>query len=219
MKITIINGSPRKSGNTSKMCDSFARGIKKINPNAEIESIFLYDLSFKGCISCFSCKLKGGISYGKCALHDDLTSVLQKASNSDILVLASPIYLMDVSGEMKSFLERLCYSYGSYETGYRSLAPKKIKTVTIYTMNNLPEYAPNGAMDNIDMFVGHIFTPPTRICAYNTYQFHDYSKYLVEVFSESEKNGYKEKTFPKELLTAFNVGKELAYNFLNPNID
>ena len=60
------------------------------------------------------------------------------------------------------------------------------------------------------MFMGHIFTPPTRICAYNTYQFHDYSKYVVKVFSESEKNGYKEKFFPNELLTAFNLGKELA---------
>ncbi len=219
MKITIINGSPRKNGNTSKMCDAFVRGIRNFDPKAEIETIFLYDLSFKGCISCFSCKLNGGKSYGKCALHDDLTPILQKVSDSDILVLASPIYLMDVTGEMKSFLERLCYPYGSYETGYRSLAPKKIKTVTIYTMNNLPEYAPLGAMDNIDMFVGHIFTPPTRICAYNTYQFRDYSKYLVEVFSESEKNEYKEKTFPKELLTAFNIGKELACNFLNLNID
>lgn len=219
MKITIINGSPRKSGNTSKMCDAFARGIRDIYPKAEIVTIFLYDLSFKGCVSCFACKLKGGVSYGKCDLHDDLTPVLQEASNSDMLVLASPIYLMDITGEMKSFLERLCYPYGSYETGYRSLAPKKMKTVTIYTMNTLPEYAPQGAMDNIDMFVGHIFTPPKRICAYNTYQFRDYSKYLVEVFSESEKNGYKNTIFPKELLAAFNLGKDLAYNLLSLSMD
>lgn len=219
MKITIINGSPRKSGNTSKMCDSFVRGIKEINPNAEIESIFLYDLSFKGCTSCFSCKLKGGKNYGKCAMNDGITPILHKASISDILVLASPVYFMDVTGEMKSFLERLCYPYGSYETGYHSLAPKKMKTVTIYTMNTLPEYAPQGAMDNIDMFVGHIFTPPKRICAYNTYQFRDYSKYVVEVFSEREKDEYKKRCFPDELLAAFNLGKELACNSLKSIVD
>lgn len=125
---------------------------------------------------------------------------------------------MDVTGEMKSFLERLCYPYGSYETGYRSLAPKKMKTVTIYTMNTVPDYALQGAMDNIDAFVGHIFTPPKRLCAYNTYQFHDYSKYVVEVFSENEKNEYNEKTSPKELLAAFNLGKDLACNLLTPSI-
>lgn len=95
-----------------------------------------------------------------------------------------------------------------------------MKTVTIYTMNTLPEYAPQGAMDNIYMFVGHILTPPKRICAYNTYQFRNYSTYAAEVFSESENNEYKEKCLPNELLTAFNLGKDLARNtILNPSID
>lgn len=210
MKITIINGSPRKNGNTSKMCEAFIEGVKSINSTAEIMTAHLYDLSYKGCTSCFSCKRKGGRSYGRCAMTDGLTPVLNEIAISDILVLASPIYLMDVTGEMRSFLERLCYPYGSYETGYRSLAPKKMRTVTIYTMNTLPEYAPQGAMDNVDMFVGHIFTPPKRISAYNTYQFNDYSKYVVEVFSESEKKAYRERNFPKELLEAFNIGRELS---------
>lgn len=210
MKTVIINGSPRKKGNTSEMCDSFANGIKSKHPNAEIIRINLYDYTFKGCLSCFSCKLKGGKSYGRCIIQDELTPVLQTASEADCLVIASPIYLMDITGAMKSFLERLCFPFGSYEQGYRSLAPKKMHTVTIYTMNCSQELAPTYAMDNIDRFIGHIFTNPKRLCAYNSYQFQNYSKYVVEVFSEADKAMYRSGIHPMELDQAFRLGVDIG---------
>lgn len=206
MKTVIINGSPRKNGNTAKMCEAFVNGFQSKHPEGEIVRVHLYDYTFKGCISCFSCKLKEGKSYGRCCVQDELASVLQIASTADCLVIASPIYLMDVTGAMKSFLERLCFPFGSYEHGYRSLAPKKMRTVTIYTMNCTSEIAPTSAMDNVDRFIGHIFTPPERICAYNTYQFNDYSKYVVEIFSETEKFKYRLDIFPQELQKAFILG-------------
>ncbi len=206
MKTVIINGSPRKNGNTAKICVSFAEGIRLKHPDAEINSVHLYDLTFKGCLSCFSCKLKGGKNYGRCSVVDELSPVIRIAAEADCLVLASPIYLMDVTGMMKSFLERLCFPFGSYEYGYRSLAPKKMRTVTIYTMNCLPEMAPVSAMDTVDRFLGHIFTPPERLCAYNTRQFNDYSKYVVEVFSETDKARYNADRFPKILHEAFLLG-------------
>lgn len=206
MNTVIINGSPRKDGNTARMCESFANGIRLRYPDVEIAMVHLYDYSFLGCRSCFACKLKGGKSYGQCCVQDELTSVLQLAAKADCLVLASPIYLMDITGVMKSFLERLCFPFGSYEPGYRSLAPKKMRTVTIYTMNCVPESAPKATMDNIDRFIGHIFTSPERVCAYNTYQFRNYSKYVVEVFSETEKADYRSKVFPEELAAARRLG-------------
>lgn len=206
MKTVIINGSPRKEGNTAKMCESFANGMRLRHPDAEISHVHLYDYTFKGCVSCFACKLKGGRSYGRCGVQDELTSVLQLASTADCLVIASPIYLMDITGAMKSFLERLCFPFGSYELGYRSLAPKKMRTVTIYTMNCPSEMMPAAAMDNIDRFIGHIFTSPERLCACNTYQFRDYSKYVVEVFSESDKASYRSDVFPQELEKALRLG-------------
>lgn len=206
MNTVIINGSPRNDGSTARMCESFANGIRLRYPDVEIAMVHLYDYSFKGCRSCFACKLKGGKSYGQCCVQDELTPVLQLAAKADCLVLASPIYLMDITGVMKSFMERLCFPFGSYESGYRSLAPKKMRTVTIYTMNCQPEMAPRVAMDNIDSFIGHIFTPPERVCAYNTYQFQDYSKYVVEVFSEADKADYRSKVFPQELATARRLG-------------
>ncbi len=66
---------------------------------------------------------------------------------------------MDVNSSAKAFLERLCFSLGSYEVGYRSLATKKALVVTIYTMNTNKKFAPVKAMNNVDMFLGHIFSP------------------------------------------------------------
>lgn len=57
-KIYIINGSPRKQWNTAQMCESFAKGAK--DNGADVEIAHLYDIDFKGCRSCFSCKLKDG---------------------------------------------------------------------------------------------------------------------------------------------------------------
>ena len=55
---------------------------------AETEFIHLYDLNYKGCTSCFACKIKDGKSYGKCAVRDELTPILRKIEESDGIILA-----------------------------------------------------------------------------------------------------------------------------------
>lgn len=210
MEIVIINSSPRKNGNTAQLCDAFIKGAIQTLPKPKVTTVFLNDLKFKGCQSCFACKLKDSKRYGKCSLNDELSPILSAVNKADCLVLASPIYLMDVNSSAKAFLERLCFSLGSYEVGYRSLAPKEVIVVTIYTMNTTIEYSPVGAMDNVDAFLGHIFSTPRRLCAYNTYQFQDYSKYVVDVFDETEKLKYRDKEFPKDLLRAYDLGRDIA---------
>lgn len=210
MKTVIINGSPRKEGNTAKMCNAFAEGVIAENQDATIEIFNLYDFDFKGCKSCFACKLKGAPTYGKCAVKDAISPILDKALEADILVLASPIYLMDVSGEYKSFLERLLFPLASYEAGYKSLATNRMRVSTIYTMNVPKEMCPDQVLSTTEYFIGHILREPRRICAYNTYQFRDYSKYKVEVFDEEQKRKYRDENFPTELKEAFELGKEMA---------
>lgn len=217
MKIVIINSSPRRKGNTSKLCDAFRNGVMATANNTEITTIFLNELDFKGCQSCFACKLRGSKQYGRCSINDDLTPILEAVSAADCIVVASPIYLMDVNSSAKAFLERLCFSLGSYEAGYRSLAAKKADVVTIYTMNTKKEFAPVKAMENVDMFLGHIFSPPYRLCSYDTYQFPDYSKYVVDVFNEAEKANQRESEFPKDLQKAYTLGVDIAYHLLNLN--
>jgi len=60
-------------------------------------------------MSCFACKLKGGESFGRCAVNDDLAPVLEEIKSTDAFILGSPIYFGDVTGKMRSFLERLLF--------------------------------------------------------------------------------------------------------------
>ena len=130
-----LNGSPRKEWNTILVRQALegaqARG-------AETELINLYDLNYKGCVSCFACKEKGGKSYGRCAVKDGLTNIFKKVEEADALVFGSPIYLGSVTGKMQSFLERLVFPYLMYTDPPETLFLKKIRTGFIYTMG-LPE--------------------------------------------------------------------------------
>lgn len=212
--VIIINGSPRKDGNTAKMCRAFAEGVKSQLQDATVETVNLYDFDFKGCRSCFACKLKGSKRYGHCSIKDPIMPVLEKAAQADILVLGSPIFLMDVSAQMKAFLERLIFPFATYEAGYKTIAPKRCNVATIYTMNVPKEMFPEVIITNIESFIGHVFTQPKRICAFNTFQFSDYSKYAVEVFDVESKKKYRDEVFPIELDGAFNLGMEMAENMV-----
>ena len=128
MDFYLINGGPRKKNNTSKLLKKVNDGINdeltKNNINEiNINTIRLYDLDYKGCKSCFHCKKIGGKYYGECPIKDDLRELLPKIHECDGIVFATPIYFGDVTGEMRSFLERLMFSKLVY--GRESLASKK----------------------------------------------------------------------------------------------
>jgi len=76
MKVLAFNGSPRKTWNTATLLNKALEGAA--SQGAETELIHLYDLNYKGCISCFACKTKGGKSYGKCPIQDDLAGLQAK---------------------------------------------------------------------------------------------------------------------------------------------
>ncbi|HEX7502067.1 MAG TPA: flavodoxin family protein, partial [Acidobacteriota bacterium] len=76
MKVIAINGSPRKTGNTAALLNRALEG--SASRGAATGMVNLYDLDFKGCVSCFACKRIGGKSYGRCARRDGLTPVLEK---------------------------------------------------------------------------------------------------------------------------------------------
>src|SRR5271169_5402101 len=137
MKIIALNGSPRKKWNTATLLKKTLEGAA--SQGAETKLVHLYDLDFKGCISCFACKTKGGKSYGRCAVKDDQTPVFRRIEKADAIIMGSPIYFGSVSGEMRSFMERLLFPYLTYTDPPKSLFPRKIKTGFIYTMNTTEE--------------------------------------------------------------------------------
>ena len=76
---------------------------------AETELIHLYDYEFKGCMSCFACKLKNSMCSGVCAIRNSILPVLEKAHEADILVMGSPVYFSYPTGVLRSFMERLFF--------------------------------------------------------------------------------------------------------------
>ena len=58
MKIAAVNGGPRRGKNTDQMLDAFLEGVLEAEPSAQVQTVRLYDYTFKGCISCFACQLK-----------------------------------------------------------------------------------------------------------------------------------------------------------------
>jgi multimeric flavodoxin WrbA len=212
MKVIAFNGSPRKKWNTATLLEKALEGAA--SKGAVTELIHLYDLDYKGCISCFACKTLGGKSYGKCAVEDDLTDVFSKVEQADAIILGSPIYWGTVSGEIKSFMERLLFQFMTYTDPPGSLFPRKIKTGFIYTMNVTEEimkewgYAVN--FNRNEATLGRIFGESEYMCCFDTLQFDDYSKVLATRFDPVKKAERRKKEFLKDCGKAFEMGAKFA---------
>ncbi len=215
VKVYAINGSPRKKNNTATLLERALEGVRAGAQGKEIETemIHLYDLQYTGCISCFACKLLDGPSYGKCAVRDDLQVVLEKVSQADGLIFGTPIYFGTMSAQLMAFFERLLFSYLVYDKTYSTIAPKKMPTAFIYTMNVREEAMENAGylttFEQIAARIGRVFTRPKYICANNTYQFDDYGKYKSDAFSPTEKAAHRDQQFPLDCEKAFALGLNL----------
>lgn len=209
MKVLGFNGSPRINWNTSTLVEKALEGAA--SQGAEVELIHLYDLNYKGCLSCFFCKLKNGKNYGKCATVDDLTPILEKVEDADAIILGSPVYFGSASGEMKSFIERMTFPYLVYDANFSSLFKKKINIGLIYTMNvnesRMKEMGYNHNFDMIEMFLKRTFGSTQTLLVTDTYQFSDYSKYVSTAFNVETKAKRREEEFPKDCQKAFKMGE------------
>jgi multimeric flavodoxin WrbA len=212
VKIIGFNGGPRKKWNTALLLENALEGAR--SQAAETELVHLYDLDYKGCISCFACKTKGGKSYGKCVVADGLKPIFKKIEQADALVFGSPIYLGNVTGEMRSFLERLVFQYLTYTEPPGSLFSRPMKTGVIYTMG-VPEEAANEigyghCLHFFSLFLTRTFGHSESLCCYDTLQFDDYSKYVASRFDPDKKAKRRKEVFPEDCRKAFELGRRLA---------
>ncbi len=212
MKVIGFNGSPRKKWNTATLLEKALEGAA--SQGAETELVHLYEFSFKGCVSCFACKTIGGKSYGRCAVKDDLTQVLEKAASADVLILGSPVYFGSVTGEMRSFMERLFFPYLAYTNPPRSLFPRKVDSAFIYTMNAPEERVKDfgGQQIAINEFsLKMVFGGSSEsLLCFETYQFDDYSRVVSTLFNVAERARRREEVFPVDCRKAFDMGARLA---------
>ena len=105
MKITILNGSPRKA-NTAAMAAAFAEGA--MAAGHEVETIQVGRMKINGCLACEYCHGKGE---GKCVQKDDMEKVMPAYLESDMIVFASPIYYFDVTAQLSAAIQRV-YAIG-----------------------------------------------------------------------------------------------------------
>ena len=104
MKIVCLLGSPREKGNSAIVANRFCATAERLG--AGVQVFALNKLEYRGCQACMACKTK----LDHCVLEDDLTEVLEAVRETDVLVLASPVYYGDLSSQMKGFIDR-SYSY------------------------------------------------------------------------------------------------------------
>jgi len=212
VKILAVNGSPRKRWNTAMLLEKALEGAA--SRGAETELIHLYDLDFKGCTSCFGCKLKGGKSYGKCAMTDGLTPILEKLGDADAFLLGSPIYFGTVSGEMRSFMERLLFPYLVYTRPPGSLFGSMVPTAFIYTMNvseeTMREYQYPVHFRMNENYLTRIFGRAETLCSFETLQFEDYDKVVFSYFDPAKRRERRRTVFPEDCRKALELGTRLA---------
>ena len=212
MKVIAVNGSPRKTWNTATLLHKALNGAKSVG--ADTEFFHLHDLTFKGCGSCFACKRKDNKHVGHCAMKDDLTSILDNITECDVLLLGSPIYFSNVTGEMRCLLERLLFSNMTYNVGYRSVFPGKVNVGFIYTMNVPEERIQEAKYEDVFHFYEERLRMLNGTSEYmistDTYQFTDYSLYEASMFDEKHKAQVKAERFPIDCQNAFDLGARLA---------
>jgi len=104
MKVVCLLGSPRVKGNSA----TIARHVCEIaeQRGADIQVFILNKMSYKGCQGCMKCKTE----LERCILEDDLTSALDAVRDADALILATPVYIGEVTSQLKTFIDRT-FSY------------------------------------------------------------------------------------------------------------
>ena len=103
MKVLMINGSPRKDGNTAIALKEMEKSFEK--NGIEVETMQIGNQAIRGCIACGTCATKG-----QCVFDDAVNEAAPKFAEADGLVIASPVYYASANGTLVSFLDRLFYS-------------------------------------------------------------------------------------------------------------
>lgn len=176
----LINGSPGKNGNAAQMMKKAAEGIKGAGGEGVITH--LYDYQFKGCVSCFRCKLKLK-EPDHCPVNDGIVGLLEDINHADGIVLGSTLYYSDVSGALRSFLERLYFSHMFYNKENRP-APLSIPCAVIIACV-IPSFgivALKKKLRKVGKQLGHLCgTKPEYLSGMGTILFQKSFRYEAEV--------------------------------------
>jgi multimeric flavodoxin WrbA len=198
MKILILNGSPNlNKGNTGSMLTALEKGLQIENP--EIITKNVYQLKLKPCQGCVSCWTQ---TPGKCIQKDDMENVLPLIAESDILILATPVYVDGMTGRLKTLIERMLpLVKGRVELRNDHMRhlprdPKKQGKIVLVSPSGFTE------RDNHAPLVSHV----KGIAKHLGYS------YVGEILAPGFRWGYNEENQRKALEIISDAGEELVKN-------
>jgi multimeric flavodoxin WrbA len=139
--------------------------------------------------------------------------VLERIEQSDAIVLGSPVYYGNLSGQMRAFMDRLLFQYLDYGGKGTGPKPKSFKTALITTMNGDNEIyvkrGVKGTLDNLTEMISHTLGSCELLALTGTVLFDDYSKYVYKMPDLEEKSRRVEKISAEDLKKAFDLGVRL----------
>jgi multimeric flavodoxin WrbA len=125
-KVVAFTGSPRKNGNTATLVKEVIRGAQ--DAGAETTIFNLYDMNIKPCQGCFVCR-----KTGHCVLQqDDFQSMFKHIIDADVVVFGSPVYVFQITAQMKLLWDRLC---GLIDENYQPRYAAK-SLIMVYSQGN-----------------------------------------------------------------------------------
>jgi multimeric flavodoxin WrbA len=103
-KVIVISTSLRRGSNSDMLADKFAEGAKAAGN--EVEKISLVGKNIQFCKGCFGCQ-----KLGRCVIDDDVNDIMAKVMQADVICWATPIYYYEMSGQMKTLIDRMNAMY------------------------------------------------------------------------------------------------------------
>ena len=150
-KVVVISTSLRPGSNSHALAEQFAEGAKAAGHQVELVSLRGKDIKF--CVGCLSCQKTGA-----CIFKDDVPAIMERVLGADVVCWATPIYYYEMSGQMKTLIDRMNAMY-----------PKDYRFRDVYLLTTaaeddakVPERAESGLQGWVDCFGksalrGHLF--------------------------------------------------------------
>lgn len=125
MNIVGFMGSPRKNGNTAILLEQLMQGAA--NAGAQTSIFYPNELNLAGCQGCRACK-----TAGHCVVQDDMQKVYQAINKADTLIFASPVYMWQMTAQLKLVMDRL---YAYLKPDHTNALPKPVKVALVFTQH------------------------------------------------------------------------------------
>ena len=154
MKATCIVGSARANGSTSYLADMFIKGFTECG--GEAVKYCLSECDIRYCIGCKHC-----YTDGRCVIDDDVSRIVRRVLDSDVVLIATPSYWADVPGQLKTYFDRNT-PYGDTNLNRVLTAKKRIRGIGIAVRAGKSERENELILDFIDHYFGHLGIEPTQ---------------------------------------------------------